>query len=677
MLPFSSLPYPGLRPFRDYESDIFFGREEQTDELLARLDRCRFLAVTGASGCGKSSLVKAGMIPALNTGFMAAAGSRWTVCELRPGDRPLQRLTQALARPEILGSGRPYDQSAAFVEAALRRGPLGLIEVARGAEPLHGANLLILVDQFEEIFRNRERIKFDEADAFVALLLACAQQSEVAIFVVITMRSDYLGECAAFHGLPEAVSDSQYLTPRLTHEQLEEAITGPARVFSGRIEDKLVTRLINDFGADSDQLPLLQHALARMWAGRDTSSASPLLTVEQYEAIGADKALSRHGDEIYAELRAEQRRIAEIMFKRLSGTEDGRRDVRYSAAVYEVAAIASDEPSKVLGEVIAVAEAFRRPDRCFLAVPDGPVEPPTLLDLSHESLIRQWQKLVAWVANEAESAEMYRRLRDWALRWDRGAAERWRGPDLASAASWRRQHAPSPAWAERYRDPDQPDNQFAVTERFLAASEQAEAAALEAKEMQRRRQLQRARWMAGASGFTAASLVAAILIYYLGYVRPVDTYYKDYVKVWGVPKGIDRLSSAEAKHRPRSFKITTAGFFGHVLSMEAVTSTGEPVNGIHAVSKFSPAEDDTAVSRLEYGYDSTARRTVAYEISMDKQQHLISRVLYSSSTALLLNKEQEQPHSRVAYVFRTKGALARQAGSCAAYLEYEYSPEGY
>src|SRR5215469_4884029 len=126
MLQFSSLPYPGLRPFRDSESDIFFGREEQTDELLARLDRCRFLAVTGASGCGKSSLVEAGLIPALNTGFMTA-GSRWAICKLRPGDEPLQQLTQALARPEILGAGRQGEEAGAFVEATLRRGPLGLI----------------------------------------------------------------------------------------------------------------------------------------------------------------------------------------------------------------------------------------------------------------------------------------------------------------------------------------------------------------------------------------------------------------------------------------------------------------------------------------------------------------------------------------------------------------------
>jgi energy-coupling factor transporter ATP-binding protein EcfA2 len=434
VIEFSSSPYPGLRPFRDDESDIFFGRERQTDELLARLAHNRFLAVIGPSGCGKSSLVKAGMLPALRAGFMAEVGSRWRICELRPGDRPLGRLARALASPEILGAGRDSEESAAFLEATLRRGPLGLIEVVKGAEALQGATLLVLVDQFEEIFRLRERIAADEADAFVALLLASAGQPEVPIYVVITMRSDYLGECAVFQGLPEAVSDSQYLTPRLTREELELAITGPARVFGGQVDPQLQNRLINDFGTDPDQLPLLQHVMARLWSRGSASVAVPLLTVKDYEAVGGiAAALSKHGDEVLAELTPEQQRIAEIMFRRLSGSENGRRDVRVPALVEEVAKIAAVE----VDEVIAVAEAFRRPDCRFLAAAEGLLRADTLLDVSHESLIRQWQRLAGWVAAEADSTEMYERLGDWALRWEQGNAELWRGPDLASALAWR------------------------------------------------------------------------------------------------------------------------------------------------------------------------------------------------------------------------------------------------
>jgi hypothetical protein len=310
MLEFSTVPYPGLRPFRYDESDIFFGREAQIDQLLARLSHNHFLAVTGPSGCGKSSLIKAGLIPALSAGFMAEAGWRWRICELRPGDRPLGGLARALASPNVLGANPTDLESVAFIEATLRRGPLGLIEIVKGAEALKGASLLVVIDQFEEIFRYRDRMAADEADAFVAVLLASTRHTEVPIYVVITMRSDYLGDCALFQGLPEAVSDAQYLTPRLAREDLELAIAGPARVFGGQVEPRLVNRLINDFGTDPDQLPLLQHALARMW--NIASAKPPVLTVADYEAIGGlANALSNHGDEVLAELTPAQLRIAE------------------------------------------------------------------------------------------------------------------------------------------------------------------------------------------------------------------------------------------------------------------------------------------------------------------------------------------------------------------------------
>jgi energy-coupling factor transporter ATP-binding protein EcfA2 len=144
--------------------------KRRPDQLLGRLARNHFLAVTGPSGCGKSSLIKAGMIPALSAGFMVEGGSRWRICELRPGDRPLARLTRALASADILGADRTGLESIAFIEATLRRGPLGLIEIVKGAEALKDANLLVMIDQFEEIFRYRDRIAADEADAFVALL---------------------------------------------------------------------------------------------------------------------------------------------------------------------------------------------------------------------------------------------------------------------------------------------------------------------------------------------------------------------------------------------------------------------------------------------------------------------------------------------------------------------------
>ena len=277
---FSLAPYPGLRPFRAEEADIYFGRETQTDALLDRLGRTRLLAVVGPSGCGKSSLVRAGMIASLQTGFMAAAGADWRIADLRPGDRPMARLARALRpfAPPAEATEMAEAEALPLIEAALRRGPLGLVEWLRDVGLPPATNLLLLVDQFEEIFRYREKGDRDEADAFVALLLASAAQRELPIYIVITMRSDFLGDCALFSGLPEAINDSQYLTPRLTREQCRLAITGPAKVFGGAVDPALVNRLLNDFGPDPDQLPLLQHALMRMWDRARLSARRPPAT---------------------------------------------------------------------------------------------------------------------------------------------------------------------------------------------------------------------------------------------------------------------------------------------------------------------------------------------------------------------------------------------------------------
>jgi hypothetical protein len=190
-------------------------------------------------------------------------------------NQPIARLASELVKMHALGKeqgGVPH--AAAFIQAGLRRGPLGLVEVVD--ESLLGpeTNLLVLVDQFEELFRYRSKGNVDEAEAFVALLLASCAQRDVPIYIVITMRSDFLGDSALFRGLPETINDSQYLTPRLTREQIRAAIVGPAKVFSGDVEPALVNRLVNDVGPDSDQLPLLQHALMRMWE-RDGVTGKP------------------------------------------------------------------------------------------------------------------------------------------------------------------------------------------------------------------------------------------------------------------------------------------------------------------------------------------------------------------------------------------------------------------
>ena len=255
-------PYPGLRPFEPNEFENFFGRDRQIDELLTRLREHRFVAVLGLSGSGKSSLVRAGLIHRLEVGYLAGAGVHWKVALFRPGSEPIEALASAL--DETLGV-----QPERALQ--LRKSTHELLNSTHtGRRP--GENLLLVVDQFEEIFRFHRDRQLSERDAahFVDLLLAAEQDlaPEYRVYVVLTMRTDYLGDCAQFEGLPEALNRSQYLVPRLTREQTREAIQGPAALTDTEIASDLMQALLVESAEGRDTLPLLQHTLMRLWEKR-------------------------------------------------------------------------------------------------------------------------------------------------------------------------------------------------------------------------------------------------------------------------------------------------------------------------------------------------------------------------------------------------------------------------
>ncbi|ETX01284.1 MAG: hypothetical protein ETSY1_07910, partial [Candidatus Entotheonella factor] len=484
-------PYPGLRPFQPEEAHLFFGREAQVEDMLARLEAHRFLAVVGTSGCGKSSLVRAGLIPALEQGFLSHAQPNWRMAITRPGSDPFANLTEALLQDSALGPERHAEDAVALLEAILRRGPLGLEEAVAESYLPEGTNLLLLVDQFEEIFRYRQQTaQRDDADAFVSLLLAATQSgpSRVPIYVVITMRSDFIGDCALFAGLPEAINDSQFLTPRLTRDEYHDAIVEPAKAANGHLSEMLVNRLLNDLRGEPDQLPVLQHLLMRMWTQASSHDAMRELSLRDYESAGGlAGALSKHCDDILAGLEADQQRIAAVLFRALCERGMDQRDTRRPVKLGDVAAIAEVEAEAAK----PVVDAFRGEGRHFLMPPiSTPLEAETLLDISHESLIRHWQTLNAWVEAEAESARQYQRLEDVAERHQKGAAELWRGVDLHHAQQWKEREAPTPAWAARYGDA------YPLAMAFLEQSDTEEKAQQAQREEEQKRTLEQARELA-------------------------------------------------------------------------------------------------------------------------------------------------------------------------------------
>lgn len=364
--------------------------------------------------------MRAGLLPGLATGALGT-GSNWRAAILRPGDRPMLALAQALLGTHALGRelvGREripkdaddFTPDIALVAAELRRGTLGLVSLMQTAAaklPENSApfNLLVVVDQFEEIFTYAKSggVEADESDAFINPLLTARDDTKSRIHVVLTMRTDFLGNCVRFLELPDAINRAQYLT--LTREQMERAIVGPARIFSGDVDPGLVAELINSVGQDSDQLPILQHALARMW--REAEKANPNPTASEIDWVaadavgGVDQALDRHAEEVLNAFSAEQKTLAETVFRAITERrqgEGGGQDVRRPQTLAAIAAWAGIDASSLK----PVIYAYAAPEVSFLQY-GRDLRVTSVIDLTHEALIRQWTALKGWVADEYQA----------------------------------------------------------------------------------------------------------------------------------------------------------------------------------------------------------------------------------------------------------------------------------
>jgi hypothetical protein len=463
----ASAPYPGLRPFDVKDAFLFFGREQHTSELLDRLARNRLLAVVGTSGSGKSSLVRAGLLPALYRGYMAGATTRWRIAVMRPGAGPLDEAAAALSHPGALGG------SAAAIREMLGASTLGLVSAAKSAGLEPGESLLLVVDQFEEIFRfaadSRSADPVGEALLFVTSLLEAADQFETPVYVVLTMRTDYIGDCTVFPGLPEALNRSQYLVPRPTREQLRDAIEKPLELFDASITPRLLQQVLNDMGNDPDQLPVMQHAMARMYRLWKAGGGGELLDLDDYAKAGSlESALNDHAEALYAALSPSQQEWARKLFRCLTKTERGRR-IRRAGRLERIFRVIGAGTPQAQAEVMQVVEVFAREENCFLYLAPGEREADRILDITHESLIRKWRHLTGWVKDEAFSAEQFTDLLRDTARQQAGETRFIAEPELGRVMARQKADGWTEAWAEQYAPPGSPT--LADVQQFLAASQ--------------------------------------------------------------------------------------------------------------------------------------------------------------------------------------------------------------
>ena len=249
-------PFPGLRPFSKRDHEYFFGRETQKYALYLLLTRNHFISVVGSSGSGKSSIVRAGLLPMLDTENASSSGNAWQYTTMRPGRDPIERLARALTKASMDETDALFVARRDRIAAVLRASRDGISEALAQTAPKRPKQFVIVVDQFEELFRYLSagagvgRVETakrrEEATNFVQLLLTATRSFDSRIRVVITMRSDFIGDCSSFHGLPEVVSAAQFLVPSLSRDQREEAIRAPIERSGATIDPELVERLLND-----------------------------------------------------------------------------------------------------------------------------------------------------------------------------------------------------------------------------------------------------------------------------------------------------------------------------------------------------------------------------------------------------------------------------------------------
>ena len=518
-------PYTGLRSFTEEESLYFKGRDLQTDQITALLEKNKFLMVTGASGEGKSSLIYGGLIPNARAGFFKAKYTNWVIADFRPERNPVTNMAISLAGH--------FNRDPQTIETELRRGYSSLIDLYTNSSFYAGeeegldstysdqeqksrkrnaANLMIIVDQFEEFFTNPENFYREtlsnDSQIVVNLVLETARiaiKKNLPVYIVCTMRSDYIGQCSAFRGLPEYIGFSQFFVPRLKRKDLKQVIEEPAILSGNRISQRLIERLVFDISEGVDQLPILQHALSRIWKAADHGreemdllhyamvggmpveelpdediprfrqwfSTLPVEQQQFYKATGLQNIIEIHANILYENAweyynrvhagkpitQQEAKRIIALTFSCLTKI-DNSRAVRNRMSLAEITQIINNPKltETVVGDTLNI---FREEGNSFIRpfITEDPVTrkllPGTVLDITHESLIRNWNKLNQWANREFEFYSTFQDFQKQLNRWKQSGKDSGYllpiGP-LTYFENWYNTCKPNIAWIKRYSE---------------------------------------------------------------------------------------------------------------------------------------------------------------------------------------------------------------------------------
>ena len=432
----------------------------------------------GGAGEGKSSLVNAGVLPAIKAGLIEPSSSRWVVAHFRPEANPLRNLARALLQALHLG------QTVESIEENLSHGFSALVDLYRQSQQSgdrRPSNLLLVVDQMEEFFTNSENYSQGQltpnaytTSTLLAETIATARREKLPIYTLFTLRSDYLGASSRLPGFSDLVGQSIYFVPQLSSHELESVIQGPAQLLGRRISPRLLRQLLQDAEGTHDPLPLLQHALSQIWTCAGTSDVLDLAHYNSAAGLPAgpgveisnrlQACLNHHAESLSQDLHrlrttwavqpaATTDALLECLFRSLI-RYDGTAVVRRSCTVAEL--LEHTAPLEFTGEQVhAVLRALRSPAHTFIrpyahqSPESNALEPQTLIDLTHEALLRNWNRLEKWAADEVRDVNRLKELKAQADRWtmNRCSSRYLLSPGMATFFDrWLRESRPHPRW---------------------------------------------------------------------------------------------------------------------------------------------------------------------------------------------------------------------------------------
>jgi WD40 repeat protein/energy-coupling factor transporter ATP-binding protein EcfA2 len=501
-------PFPGLRAFRPDEGHLFFGRTESTMKVVSKLKENRFVAVLGASGSGKSSLVMSGVVPALLKENFDGRKS-WSYIVFRPDNNPIDQLARELS---ALSAGAGFSQlSEVSVAASLHNRTEGLIDIVNRIRKNLRQQVVIVVDQFEEIFRfspvTTGGTLGDNATDFIDMIVNAVQMPDQGLSIILTLRSEYVSECSRFHSLTNLMNSSSYLLPQIAHDYLGTVIEEPMKVSGASIDRSLVRLIVNDMEDRPGQLPVLQHLMMRLWNQWSRSGdLNRPISVADYEAVGKLKgAISQHAGQALESLDERHRYVCSRLFRTIAVRNDDGREVRKAERISTIAELTGCGED----EIMHVAEVFRSPEYSFLTPSkEVSLSRETILDLSHESIIRLWNTLRKWMDEEVVSRKLYAQLAAAAEQYQEGNGRLWTGPDLMLALRWREDNRPTVAWAEQI------DPAYERAMLFLKNSEEEYAVQEEYRRKSGRIRIKRTRMIAGLMGLISLIALAALVTVY-------------------------------------------------------------------------------------------------------------------------------------------------------------------